>query len=475
MAQFDADRIVDVVVVGGGGTGMAAALSAAEAGAEVSVLERSDELGGATTRSVGSFSTAETDHQAAAGITDSTDAHFDDVGKFVAEAAEAGRYSTITNERELRERDRPDLRRLMVERGPDTFDWLRDHGLEFDGPHPEPPHRVPRMHNVQPNTRAYRDVFGEAVREAGVDIRTDAPVAELLTEAGDVVGVRDADDRRYRATGGVVLATGGFVANRELRATFTSDARTPPITDHGTGTGHEMARRVGADLVNMDLQSRSFRVGEPLWTSPEVGALAEAGAMLVTPAGERFVNERSDHDQLVDATLDVSDGACYLVFDGDVAESFSNWPDFVSTFPGVAYGYVDDYAETEYLTAANSAAALADASHFDPDTFEATMEAYNQAARREAVDRFGRVEFDGPLDEKPLYALGPVEPYSLITDGGVAVNTRLEALDPEGTPIDGLYAAGDTAGGPLRVGHGHHHLWLFTSGRIAGEEAADAA
>lgn len=475
MAQFDAERVVDVVVVGGGGTGMAAALSAREYGADVLLLEASDELGGVTVRSIGSYSVAATDHQANTGIRDSTAAHFDDISKFVADAAEAGRYATITSERELRERDRLDLRRRMVEFGPDTFEWLQEFGLEYNGPHPEPPHRVPRMHNVQPNTRAYRDVLGEAVHDAGVDVRTGTAVTELLTEAGDVVGVRDAGDRQYRATGGVVLATGGYVANRELRATYTADERTPPITDHGSGAGHEMARAVGAELVNMDLQSRSFRVGEPLWTSPEVGALAEAGAILVTTEGARYVNENSDHDQLVEATLDVASGTCYLVFDGDVAETFSNWPDFVSTFPGTAFGYVDDFAETEYLTAADSQAAVADTAGFDSDRFEGTVEAYNRAARRERVDRFGRVEFDGPLDEPPYYALGPIEPYALITDGGVAVNTRIEALDPDGSPIDGLYAAGDTAGGPLRVGHGHHHLWLFTSGRIAGQEAAAAA
>lgn len=472
MAQSDADRIVDVVVVGGGGTGMAAALSASEADVDVLLIEQSAELGGVTSRAIGSYSVAETNHQAAAGVDDSVEAHFDDIGKFVAEAAEAGRYTNVTNERELRERDRLDLRRLMVELGPDTFEWLQGFGLEYNGPHPEPPHRVPRMHNVQPTTRAYRDKLGDAVRDAGIQVRTETSVVELLTADGRVVGVRDGADRQYRARGGVVLATGGFVANRALRGAFTADDRAPPITDHGSGAGHEMARAVGADLVNMDLQSRSFRVGEPLWTSPEIGDLADAGGVLVTTAGDRFVNERVDHDQVVDATLDHADGTCYLVFDEDIADEFSGWPNFLSTFPGVAYGYVEDYAETEYLATAETAEALAAATGFDRDTFEATLASYNQAARRDRVDRFGRVGFAGPLDATPLYALGPIGAYSLITDGGVAVNTRTEALDPEGYPIDGLYAAGDTAGGPLRVGHGHHHLWLFNSGRIAGNQAA---
>ena len=470
----DAQRQVDVIVVGGGGAGMAAGLAASEAGADVLLLEAADELGGATSMAIGSYSVAETPHQRAADIVDSVDAHFDDIGKFVAEAAEAGRYAGITSQRELMDRDRLDLRRLMVERGPDTFEWLRDHGLEYNGPHPEPPHRVPRMHNVQPTTDAYPEVLGDALREAGVEVLTGTSVEDVVVEQGSVVGVRDAEGGSYRARGGIVLATGGYYANEELRAEFTADDRAPPVAEYGTGTGQALAHEVGAELVNMDLQSRSFRVGEPLWTSPELGDIAADGGILVTPDGDRYVNERADHDQLFDATLDAG-GTCYVVFDGDVAETFADWPDFLSTFPGIAYAYVDDYAETDYLVEASTVADLAEAAGLPGDALEAAVGGYNEAARREAVDRIGRVDFDGALDESPYYALGPVETYALITDGGVAVNTRLEALDAHGAPINGLYAVGDTAGGPLRVGHGHHHLWLFNSGRTAGEEAAEAA
>jgi succinate dehydrogenase/fumarate reductase flavoprotein subunit len=109
----------------------------------------------------------------------------------------------------------------------------------------------------------------------------------------------------------------------------------------------------------------------------------------------------------------------------------------------------------------------------DAETLAATIDRYNAAATGERGDRYGRTDFGAELDSPPYYALGPIRPYSLITDGGVAVNTRSEALDGDGSRIDGLYAAGDTAAGPLRLGHGHHHLWLFTSGRTAGSEAAD--
>lgn len=472
MATTDDSRTVDVLVVGGGGAGMATALSAREAGGEVLILEKTDELGGATAMSIGSYSVAGTDLQAAEGIEDSAEAHFADMMKFVDQAVESPRHVNLDKQGDLHEKDFPALRRLIVEMGPDTFEWLQEKGLKYEGPFPEPPHRVPRMHNVQPTTDAYRDVLGQAVRDAGVEIETGTAVAELLTADGAIVGARTEDGRAYEARGGVVLATGGFVANRDLRAEFTTDASAPAISEHGAGAGHEMAREVGADLVNMDLQWLSFRVGEPLNTEPDVPAMTDEGAILVSPAGDRFVNELSDYDQLFDATLDPAGGACYLLFDADVAETFASWPNYVSTFPGSAYGYLEDYAETEYLHDATDLDALADAAGFEAETLAAAVETYNAAATGERLDRYGRTAFAGPLDSPPYYALGPIKPYSLLTDGGVAVNTRMEALDEAGGPIDGLYAVGDTAGAPLRLGHGHHHLWLFNSGRVAGREAA---
>jgi len=455
-----------VLVVGGGGSGMAAALSASETGANVVLLERTAELGGATGMAIGSYSVAGTPHQRDAGIEDSTDAHVVDAEKFVRQAAESPRHVNFGRKDALDGRDQPALRRFMVESGAETFDWLRSHGVEYDGPHPEPPHRVPRMHNVQPNTDAYADVLGDALDAAGVTVELETEATSLLTEEGRVVGVRTTDGD-YRADS-VVLAAGGFVADRDLRREFTTDASAPPISEHGSGAGHRLARAVGAELVNMDLQWLSFRVGDPLWTEPDVPALVDAGAVLVDGDGERYVDEERDYDQVFDATHEFAEGECYVVFDERVAEEFSAWPNYVSTFPGIAYGYVEDYADTDYLASADTADDLADV--VGMDALPETLADAEAAGRDETTDLYGRTTLCET--EPPYYALGPMHPYSLLTDGGVRVNTRLEALDEEGTPIPGLYAVGDTAGAPLRLGHGHHHLWLFTSGRRAGVEAA---
>jgi hypothetical protein len=131
----------DVVVVGGGGSGLAAACTAAQHGARVLLLEKQPHLGGTTGLAVGSFTAAGTSWQQAAGIDDTPEAHAEDAAKFAAPAIEA--------------RNHVQLRRYFLQRAADTLHWLGTLGLSFYGPSPEPPNRVPRMHNVIPGAKAY--------------------------------------------------------------------------------------------------------------------------------------------------------------------------------------------------------------------------------------------------------------------------------------------------------------------------------
>ena len=129
----------DVVVVGGGGAGLAAAIEACNAGASVALLEKNERLGGSTAWSVGSITASGTPHQKAKGIADFPQDHWRDMAGFNGD---------------LDRRDNPALRRILADSMPDTFRWLLSHGLRFYGPMPEPPHMQPRMHNVLPNSRA---------------------------------------------------------------------------------------------------------------------------------------------------------------------------------------------------------------------------------------------------------------------------------------------------------------------------------
>ena len=132
----------EVIVVGAGGSGLAAAVSAAEAGCSVLVLEKRPQPGGTTGIAVGSFTGCGTSLQQKAGIDDTPEDHAEDCAKFAPKSIET-------------RNDDDDFRQWFLAQTAETYDWLRDMGLNFHGPSPEPPNRVPRMHNVVPGAQAY--------------------------------------------------------------------------------------------------------------------------------------------------------------------------------------------------------------------------------------------------------------------------------------------------------------------------------
>jgi len=163
----------DVVVIGGGGSGLAAALTAARAGLHVVVIEKGASCGGTTGISVGSITVNRSPLQHARGIVDNPDDHFEDMGKFAGP---------------LGLRDNLALRRIYVDGIAETFDWLLELGVVFDGPFEEPPHRVPRMHLALPNAGSYIRRLLKALNRHEIDILTEARLGTLLTEGDGVVG-----------------------------------------------------------------------------------------------------------------------------------------------------------------------------------------------------------------------------------------------------------------------------------------------
>ena len=189
-------------------------------------------------------------------------------------------------------------------------------------------------------------------------------------------------------------------------------------------------------------------------------SLFAEGAILVNVKGRRFTDEC---DEPAVAVSSQPDRIAYIVFDGAVAEKFRAWPYFISTAPGVAYAYLDDYRRNrkDVFHEAPTLPALAAKLSMDGAELARTVEARNAETPRPRLER------------GPWYAMGPVKGYVVITDGGLAVDGRMAVLDAEGRAIEGLFAAGSTGqGGLLLEGHGHHLGWAFTSGRIAGREAA---
>lgn len=482
----------DVLVIGGGGAGLAAAIEAREAGARVVLIEKNEALGGSTVWSIGSFTATQTPHQQARGIDDSPDEHFADMPGFSGKLAD---------------RDNPALRRMFVDNASDTLRWLMGHGVEFFGPMPEPPHTKPRMHNVLPNSRAYIRRLEAHARRIGVEIRTGTRARRFLTGNGRVAGAaceNATGDAVDISAGAVVLASGDYSASAALKARFISEevALVDAMNPTATGDGHEMAFGLGARVLNGDVLSGptlrfvpprrpSLERLLPPWRlvgktmrmvlehapngllrpfvlrftvtsmAPELDLFAK-GALLVDRLGERVAG--------APPTLGLKiaghpDKIGYVLLDAGLARRFSAWPDFISTAPGVAYAYFDDFRRTrpDIFHKAESIQALAAKLGMDPERLGSSVSAHN-------------AEAPARLETAPFYALGPAKSYIVLTDGGLAVNDRLQVLGEGDRPIPGLYAAGSAGqGGLMLKGHGHHIGWAFTSGRIAGRLAAEDA
>jgi fumarate reductase flavoprotein subunit len=206
------------------------------------------------------------------------------------------------------------------------------------------------------------------------------------------------------------------------------------------------------------------------WQHPEP-TLFEAGAVLINKQGQRFTNELDAPAQDIPKQ---TDKISYYLFDHTLATQFSEWPHYISTAPGISYAYVKDYKKLrpDVYAAADTLPELATKIGVPVDALCETARAVNACREQSEVDRFERSSFATGLEKGPFYALGPAKSWIVLTEGGLAVNERLEVLDASEQPIAGLYAGGTGAqGGMIIWGHGLHICWAVTSGRLAAENA----
>lgn len=492
--SVDESRTIDLIVVGAGGSGLAAAVSAAQQGLSVLVLEKCPQPGGTTGIAIGSFTANRTSFQTQQGIEDSPEAHAHDAGLFAAP--------------EIEQHNHAELREYFLTEAHQTLDWLTGLGVRFHGPFPEPPNRVPRMHNVIPNARSYIVTLVKHLRRLGGNIHCDAKVDDLIVEAGRVSGVRatvEGQERTFHSTRGVVLAAGDYANSPELISRFKGDgfAEIEGINANATGDGHLLAERAGAQLLNMPItygpelrfippsvEQRSWVARLPAsgwipraiarvlpwipqtwmgpvikrllvtWQHPE-DSLFREGAILVNREGQRFCQETESPQREI-LLAQQPDKIGYLLLDERLIEHYSTWPHFISTAPEIAYAYVADYLKLrpDIATKADDLKSLAFQTGLPGDALTETVNEWNRTA-------------ESPLAGNRWVLLGPVKAWFTTTEGGAAVNHSLQVLDQTGNLIPGLYAVGQNGlGGMILWGHGLHIAWALTSGRLCGQVVA---
>ena len=495
------DSSYDVIIIGGGGSGLAAAVSSAENGLKALLLEKQPFLGGTTGIAVGSLTANRTSLQKKMGIEDSLEAHLEDVAKFARPE-----YEAVNNE---------PLRRYFLSRTAETFEWLRGMGLSFYGPSPEPPNRVSRMHNVVPNAKSYIAVLQSRFLRLSGTILCDCSVTGLAEEDGRiriVEAVYKSKPVRFKARLGVVLAAGDYASAPDLIAKYKGEQFSciEGINPHAGGDGQRLVEQAGGKLLNMDMTwgpeirfipppknpftevipagrgiSKMLGWLLPLapkwliaqyikrllvtWQHPDEKLFTD-GTILLNKRGERFCNEKVFPQREL-ALAAQPEKIAYLLLDERLVNLYSQWPHFISTAPEIAYAYVKDYLRLrpDVSLSGRSLEDVAQRRGFDPAILRKTVEEFNRYAGGKIADPWGREGDKLPLEGGKWVLLGPAKAYFTITEGGAAINESMQALDEKDQPIPGLYAVGcNGLGGQVLFGHGLHIAWAMTSGRIAG-------
>lgn len=499
--ETEIGNTADVLIIGGGGAGLSAAISAATSGSTAIVIEKHTKPGGSTGKSVGSFTAANTAYQFRAGVNDSIDLFVEDM--------------KVANG-EFESRENVELRRLLAENAGPTVEWLSSLGVQFLGPTPEPPYEKPRMHNILPNSKAYISALLRECRKREVRIVTSTRVEKLLRNTtGEVIGAR-ANGKNYFGRRGVILATGDYSAAADMKEAFVDQAaaRVQPVNEHNTGDGLRLGSDLGGVLLQMDRLYEGLRfppanLPDPIkllpstpvisrvmrsvveklpknllayvlrgaltsWVGPN-NTMYSAGAILVDTSGKRVANEDSDKELARGVAAGENKG--YMIFDQRLAEKFSAWPNPVSTFPGVAYAYVQDYKRyrPDMYHRADSIAELADKIGVDANQLEKTVINVAEYSRTGVDPEFGRTKFGAGIGAGPYYALGPMQAYITLADGGLMVDPSLQVVTAQNQQVPGLWAAGSTGQGGLQLlNHGLHIAWALVSGRIAGRHVAQS-
>ncbi|WP_429516480.1 FAD-dependent oxidoreductase [Rhodococcus sp. BE178] len=476
VAGFDEE--FDVVVVGSGAAGSAAALGAHHAGASVLVVEKCDEAtAGGNTRVSGGGWWVNRDPERARAFLNSLSGAFPVADDVVA----AWASETAENSRWLEELG------ADVALSPDYH--TEPEYLELDGS--DCYAGMDTVAGRMGNSLLY-DFLRGALDERGIETRFGTPAVELITDGGVVVGVEVEGvegRRRIGARGGVVLATGGFQANAAMVRDYLR------VEDHvlwgspaSTGDGHRMAQSVGADLWHMGNMMTITGVRGDDEFGHYLALWNAHNYLWVSEDGRRFVDEAADpkHGHIL------RNGAYelfplrpfHLIFDEQMrtAGPLSPTPDVLP----VGWNLLmtenrwsldnSDEIEKGWIRRADSIAELAELVGLDAATLEATVEQYNAACAAGSDDHFGRdPEKLGAVSQAPFYVLD-VTPLLGWSNGGPRRDGRARVVDTRGVAIDGLYAAGEMSSTYSWTKDGGFHVAdALAFGRVAGRDAAARA
>lgn len=489
----------DVVVVGAGGAGMTAAITAAGEGKSVVILESQSMVGGNSVRATGGMNAAKTVYQdenefgESAGVEKTlktaAEKYADNetitaLAKTVSEqwAAYQANPTGYFDSVELMELDTmiggkgindPELVETLCANSADAIDWLDEHGItlhnvsSFGGASVKRIHRPVNAEGKTVSVGSYMiPLLQENCEKAGVKMMLDTTATEILTDAnGAAVGVKATGASGETVTvnaKAVVLATGGFGANLDMVVKYKPELKGFMTTNAPgiQGQGIEMAQAIGAATVDMD-QIQIHPTVEANTAALITEGLRGDGAILINEEGKRFIDEVGTRDVVSAAEIAQTGSYSWLVVDQAMADASS-----------VIQGYI----KKGYTVTGATYEELGKAMGVDAAAFAETMEKWNGYVEAKNDPDFGRTSFANPLNTAPYYAI-KVTAGVHHTMGGLKINANTEVLNEKGEVIPGLFAAGEVTGGV----HGANRLGgnavadFTVFGRIAGAAASDYA
>ena len=489
----------DVVVVGAGGAGMTAAITAAAEGKSVVILESQSMVGGNSVRATGGMNAGKTVYQdenefgESAGVEKTlktaAEKYADNetitaLAKTVSEqwAAYQANPTGYFDSVELMELDTmiggkgindPELVETLCANSADAIDWLDEHGItlhnvsSFGGASVKRIHRPVNAEGKTVSVGSYMiPLLEENCKKAGVQILLNTTANEILTDAnGAAAGIKATGSTGETVTvnaKAVVLTTGGFGANLDMVVKYKPELKGFMTTNAAgiQGQGIEMAEAIGAATVDMD-QIQIHPTVEANTAALITEGLRGDGAILINEEGQRFIDEVGTRDVVSAAEIAQTGSYSWLVVDQAMVDASS-----------VIQGYI----KKGYTVTGATYEELGEAMGVDAAAFAETMEKWNGYVEAKNDPDFGRTSFANPLNTAPYYAV-KVTAGVHHTMGGLKINANTEVLNEKGEVIPGLFAAGEVTGGV----HGANRLGgnavadFTVFGRIAGAAASDYA
>lgn len=503
------EKTADVVVIGGGGAGLAAAIEASENGSSVILIERNAYLGGNTVRTAGATAIVDAEKASTHPMTESQMAVIEELVKKPTDEPMVQEWQKkVAADMEQYKKDgRTDLydsveftalqfyfrfgesaipERLyeMVNGSSELLPWLGDMGF----PWTEQGQVIvgdnwPRWYysTQHKGGNGYIEVMENQIKTQGLDVEIIKEVRgqELITENDRVVGVKAVSNAgqpyTLHANKGVIIATGGFAANPEMLKKY-SDGRWEGVENLSNtndpamvGDGITMAEQVNAQMFDMG-HLQVLPIADPADGNTKTFIGTTTG-LYVNNEGVRFVDESADRDTLTRAILAQPDSEVYIIS----CESNNGVDENGMNIMGVsAQKILDDGKAIK----ADTLEELAEKMGVDPAVLKKTVEDFNTACQTGVDEAFGRTYFGGDagnLDGTPEIKEGPYyatlrKPAAHITKGGILIDEAARVLGQDNQPIEGLFAAGEVTGGTGVAGL----LNALYTGRVAGQTAAAA-